>query len=623
MGKQSKLKGRHNQKTTPPLFSWWSDIIDYNDTLLKHTFNSAAGMISLFNQASQTFMDMCSNAMPEFLAIFDPQIVLNTLSYVQIQILQESDKKPTHFLTLYQEHIQQFQKLLSNTYKEVQGKKPAQAVVAPHPRDKRFQDPAWDKNPYFNFIKQSYLLQAKFLSDIIHSLENLPPDVSQKIDFYMNFFVDAMAPTNFIMTNPSVLREVILSKGESLRQGLLNFTRDVTNGKTLGRTNTLPSFQLGKNIAATPGKVVFQNDLFQLIQYMPTTQSVSEIPLLIIPPWINKYYVFDLTEENSFVRWALDAGLTVFIISWINPDKRYAKKSFEDYLFEGVNEAINHVCKLLKVPQVNTLGYCAGGMALISLMGYLAQKKLDRIKSSTVIATPVNTKEATGILAYTCEQQLKKLETYMTKKGYLPGKAMEISFNMLRANDMIWSAYVKNYLLGQEPVSFDILHWNGDSTRMPARMHTEYLRHFFIENRLMKQGKAGLRVAGTPIDLARVKTPVFVFGTVDDHIAPWKSVFPLAHLTSGPTQFILGKSGHVAGVFNHPSRQKYGYWMNNSLSKDPNQWLAKAKEMKGSWWSEWHEWLKPYCGESVKPRVPEQKEIIENAPGRYARMMDE
>lgn len=613
MRKQPKLKDRQQPNASRSLFSW---CLDYNNVLFKGMLDSATSLSPLMEKTSQTLFDAFS---PGSLAIFDPQIVFDTIADAQSHFITQVKNEPALICDIYEDYTRQLCQLTENMYQRFEGQ-PAEVVIAPNPRDKRFRDLAWEQNPYFDFIKQVYLLQAKFLSDIVQSLKGLSPETHQKIGFYAQHFIDAMSPTNFVMTNPSVLRETILTQGENLRRGILNLMRDLS---AEGKSKASSVFQLGKNIATTPGKVVFQNDFFQLIQYLPTTDSVNEIPLLIIPPWINKYYIFDLTEENSFVRWALNAGLTVFIVSWINPDERHAQKSFEHYVLDGVGEAVRRVCDIAEVSEINTIGYCAGGVALVSLMGYLAGKKHSPIKSSTVIATPIDMHQAGGVLVYTCEQQLKKLEAYMYKKGYLPGKSMEMSFNMLRANDMIWSTYVTNYLLGKESSAFDILHWNSDSTRMPARMHSEYLRNFFLENRLMKRGRKALRIGNERLDISRIETPIFVFGTAEDHIAPWQSVFPLVHLTSGPTKFILGGSGHVAGVINHPSRQKYGYWMSDSTSRDPHQWFQKAEKKTGSWWPEWYQWLEPYCGGTVKARIPKTKGVIEDAPGSYALTMSE
>jgi polyhydroxyalkanoate synthase len=554
--------------------------------------------------------------------IFDPDIVRDVFSKACAHLTMQLEEKPQRFLEIQDTYRRKLQDLFDNTQQRLQGL-PVQPVVTPHAQDKRFRDAAWEEEPYFDFLKQSYLLQAELLQNTARSLDGLDTKTHHKINFYTRCFVDAMAPTNFPSTNPLVLRETLETQGENLQQGFANFVRDFCEGDGQIRMTDASAFQIGKNLATTPGKVVFQNDIFQLIQYLPTTAEVAAVPLLIVPPWINKYYIFDLREENSFIRWALDSGLTVFMVSWVNPDKQHADKTLSDYILEGVYAAALCVCEITGAKQINALGYCAGGIALTCLVAYLTQKDRNLIKSATVIASPIDTRESGELLVYICEQQLKKLDEHMYKKGYLSGKAMAMSFNMLRANDLIWSFYINNYLLGRQPLPFDMLYWNNDSTRMPARMHSEYLRQIFLENRLIKKGKRGIRIKKEYLDLSKITVPLFLFGTTDDHIVPWRSVYPLARLVSGPVQFVLGGSGHVAGVFNSPNREKYGYWTNAALPKNPQHWLQDAEQKDGSWWPQWRHWLTAYCGDIVKPLSPEKKRILEDAPGSYAHVMGE
>jgi len=601
--KQSK-PGRQNNKKKPISTSseslWWVSALEQTQHIMEQ-FNDSLSKVS--------------SSRP--LTIFDPEIMGNAFSKAYTRLATQLEEQPQQFLGLQQSYSSKLKKLFDTTHQRLQGLA-VQAVVTPAAHDKRFQDNAWQEEPFFDFLKQSYLLQAELLQKTVHSLDGLDPKTHRKLNFYTRCFVEAMSPTNFPSTNPQVLRETLETQGENLKQGFANFMRDFCEGDGQVRMTDTSAFQVGKDLATTPGKVVFQNDLFQLIQYLPTTPKVSAVPLLIVPPWINKYYIFDLHEENSFIRWALDSGLTVFMISWVNPDKQHATKALGDYILDGVYEAARNVVELTGVEQINALGYCAGGIALTCLISYLTQKDINFIKSATIIASPIDTRQSGDLLVYICEQQLKKLDEHMYKKGYLAGQAMAMSFNMLRANDLIWSFYINNYLLGRQPLPFDLLYWNSDTTRIPARMHSEYLRQVFLENRLMKKGKKGIRLKEEHLDLSKITIPFFLFGAAEDHIAPWQSVYPLARFVAGPVQFVLGGSGHVAGVFNPPHRKKYGYWTNTTLSKNPQHWLKNAHYKAGSWWPVWRHWLTTHSGDIIEALKPEEKRILEDAPGSYA-----
>lgn len=606
--KQSKPGRQNNKKRQIPASSedvWWVGALEQTNHIMQQ-FNDSLLKVS--------------SSRP--LTIFDPDIVRETFSKACTRLATQLEERPHQFVEMQHAYKSRLKKLLDSTQQRLQGL-PVQPIVTPAAHDKRFQDVAWQEEPFFDFLKQSYLLQAELLQKTVRSLDGLDPKTHRKVNFYTRYFVDAMSPTNFPSTNPQVLRETFETQGENLRQGFANFMRDFCEGDGQVCMTDTSAFQVGKNLATTPGKVVFQNDIFQLIQYLPTTDRVAEVPLLIVPPWINKYYIFDLQEENSFIRWALDSGLMVFMISWVNPDKQHAEKTLTNYILDGVYEAARKVAELTGKQQINALGYCAGGIALTCLITYLTQKNINLIKSATIIASPIDTRQSGDILVYICEQQLKKLDEHMSKKGYLAGKAMAMSFNMLRANDLIWSFYINNYLLGRQPLPFDMLYWNNDTTRISARMHSEYLRQVFLENRLMKKGKKGVQLKEDQLDLSKVTVPIFLFGAIEDYIAPWQSVYPLASLVSGPVQFVLGGSGHVAGVFNHPQRQKYGYWTNTTLSKNPQQWLKNASYSSGSWWPVWRRWLTAHCGDIMEALKPEEKRIIEDAPGSYAHIKGE
>jgi polyhydroxyalkanoate synthase len=501
----------------------------------------------------------------------------------------------------------------------------ASPLITPAPEDRRFKDSAWEENAVFDFIKQSYLLTARWLQSTVRDVDGMDDKTTKKVDFYTRQFVDAMAPSNFMVTNPEVIRATMESGGENLVKGLENLLKDLERGK--GRLHIkmtdMEAFEIGCNIAVTPGKVVFQTPLMQLIQYAPTTSSVMKRPLLIIPPWINKYYILDLRERNSFVKWAVDQGITVFVVSWVNPDETLAKKSFEDYMMEGTLAAMDAVEKATGEKTLNVIGYCLGGTLLAATMSYLAAKGRDkRVVSTTYFTTMVDFAESGELGVFIDEEQLASLEQRMSEKGYLEGSAMATTFNMLRANDLIWSFVVNNYLLGKEPFPFDLLFWNADSTRMPAAMHSFYLRQMYQENKLVEPG--GVVLDGVPIDLRRISTPTFILSTREDHIAPWKSTYAATQLYQGPMTFCLAASGHIAGVVNPPAQQKYGYWIGGRKHppKTPDEWLAQAEHKPGSWWSEWKAWLDGFSGGQTPQRKPGDGKLkpIEDAPGSYVKV---
>ncbi len=501
----------------------------------------------------------------------------------------------------------------------------ASPVIEPAPEDRRFKDTAWDDNAVFDYIKQSYLLTARWLQSTVRSVEGLDDKTSKKVDFYTRQFVDAMAPSNFVMTNPEVIRATMETGGENLVKGLQNLLSDLERGK--GKLHIkmtdFEAFEIGRNIAVTPGKVVFQTPLMQLIQYQPTTATAMKRPLLIIPPWINKFYILDLREKNSFVKWAVDQGISVFVVSWVNPDEKLAQMTFEDYMHQGPLAAMEAVRKATGEKSLNVIGYCLGGTLLAATMAYLTAKGQDKqVASTTYFTTMVDFAEAGELGVFIDEEQLASLEQRMSEKGYLEGSAMATTFNMLRANDLIWSFVVNNYLLGKEPFPFDLLYWNADSTRMPAAMHSFYLRQMYQENKLARPG--GITLDGVPIDLRRVRTPTFILSTREDHIAPWRSTYAATQLYKGPVRFCLAASGHIAGVVNPPAAQKYGYWVSDAkkLPPSPEEWLATATQKHGSWWTEWKSWLDQFADGQVPARVPGKGKLkaIEDAPGSYVKV---
>ncbi|MGA2127948.1 MAG: class I poly(R)-hydroxyalkanoic acid synthase [Xanthobacteraceae bacterium] len=487
--------------------------------------------------------------------------------------------------------------------------------------DRRFKDQAWADGAIFEFIKQTYLISADAILSSIRSVKGLDRGTAHKVDFYARQFVDAMAPSNFISTNPEVLRATVETGGENLLRGLSNLLEDMTRGKgrlAISMTD-MAAFRLGDNIAATPGKVVGRNDLMELIQYEPTTPEVRKRPLLIIPPWINKFYILDLGPQKSFVKWAVAQGHTVFVISWVNPDARLADKTFEDYMREGPLAALTLIEQATGERDVNAVGYCLGGTLLSSTLAWLAAKDDDRIRSATYLVTLVDFTDAGDMAVFIDEQQLASLEKRMDARGYLEADDMAASFNMLRANDLIWSFVVNNYLLGKEPVPFDLLYWNADATRMPAAMHSFYLRNMYHENRLVVPG--GISLAGAPIDLRLIETPTFILSSMEDHIAPWRSTYAATQIYSGPVEFALAASGHIAGVVSPPG-SKYGHWRNDRVPEQPQAWFDQATAHESSWWPGWDRWISAFAGGSAAPRIPGSGALtaLGDAPGSYVRV---
>jgi len=489
------------------------------------------------------------------------------------------------------------------------------------PKDKRFKHPEWSENAVFNFVKDSYLVVAESILSAIRDVKGMDEASARKVDFYTRQFVDALSPSNFVATNPEVLTATLASGGQNLLRGLENLLADLErgNGRLAITMTDLKAFRLGENIATTPGKIVYQNELMQLIQYTPSTREVRRRPLLIVPPWINKFYVLDLQPKNSFIKWAVDQGHTVFAISWVNPDEKLAAKGFENYMLEGPLAALDAIESATGERSVNAIGYCLGGTLLASTAAYSAAKGDDRITSATYFATLVDFTEVGDMAVFIDEEQLASLERRMRERGYLEAQDMATAFNMLRANDLIWSFVVSNYLLGKEHIPVDLLFWNSDSTRMPAAMHSFYLRKMYQQNLLAKPG--GITLADTPIDLSKVRTPTFILATREDHIAPWKSTYAATRLYSGPIKFVLSDAGHMAGVISPPGT-KYGHWANDKLPSSPDEWFGGATPNQGSWWPLWDQWVTQLEGGRVPARQPGSGElpIIENAPGSYVRV---
>jgi polyhydroxyalkanoate synthase subunit PhaC len=513
--------------------------------------------------------------------------------------------------------------LWANAVKRMAGE-PVEPVAAPDPRDRRFADPEWSSNQFFDFLKQAYLLTVQWANRLVHDAQGLDPHTVQKAEFYVRQIANAIAPSNFVLTNPELLRETMSSKGENLVRGMHMLAEDIQAGKgdLKIRQSASDMFAVGRNLALTPGKVIFENELMQLVQYAPSTATVLKRPLLIVPPWINKFYILDLAPEKSFIKWCVDQGLTVFVVSWVNPDARLAEKTFEDYMREGPLAALDVIAKATGERQVNAVGYCVGGTLLSVALAYMASTGDDRIASATLFAAQVDFAHAGDLKVFVDEEQIAAREREMGARGYLEGRKMATAFNLLRSNDLIWPYVINNYLKGKEPAPFDLLYWNSDATRMPAANHSFYLRNCYLENRL---SKGEMVIGGKRLNLKAVTVPIYNLATREDHIAPAKSVLLGSKFFGGPVRFVLAGSGHIAGVINPPDKMKYQYWTGpRPKSANLDRWLGTAKEHAGSWWPDWFDWIKAQEPTELPAREPGGGVLtpIEDAPGSYVRMRD-
>ncbi|MED5550423.1 MAG: class I poly(R)-hydroxyalkanoic acid synthase [Pseudomonadota bacterium] len=492
-------------------------------------------------------------------------------------------------------------------------------VIEPEQGDKRWKSEDWSANPVFDAIKQSYLLNQHFLMGLVRNVDGVDERTRRKVEFLTRQMTDALSPTNFALTNPDVIRETMASRGENLTRGLQNLMSDLEagHGRLALRQTDTAGFQVGKDLATTPGQVIFQNDVMELIQYTPATETVKQRPLLIAPPWINKFYIMDLREKNSMIRWLTEQGFTVFLISWVNPGPELKDKTFADYMHEGLFAALHAIEAATGETSVNAVGYCVGGTLLACALAWLeAEGQADRVASATFFAAQTDFEQAGDLLLFIDEYWLKEIERIMDAQGgVLDGRSMADTFNLLRSNDLIWSFVVNNYLLGRQPQAFDLLYWNSDQTRMPKALHLWYLDNLYRNNRL---SRGELNLDGHRLDLGAVKTPVYMQASREDHIAPYPSVYRGAKRFGGPVRFLLAGSGHIAGVINHPAAGKYQHWTNDKLPNTVEAWVKGAKEHPGSWWADWRDWLYERSGEDVPARTPGDGKLkpICPAPGR-------
>ncbi|WP_417481713.1 class I poly(R)-hydroxyalkanoic acid synthase [Maricaulis sp.] len=495
---------------------------------------------------------------------------------------------------------------------------PVEPAIEPEAGDKRWRSEDWTKNPVFDAIKQSYLMNQHFMMGLVQGVEGVDERTKRKVEFLTKQMTDALSPTNFALTNPDVLRETMRTHGANLTQGLENLVEDLEagDGRLALRQTDTDGFRVGVDLATTPGKVVFQNEIIELIQYAPTTETVKARPLLIAPPWINKFYILDLREKNSMIRWLTKQGFTVFLISWVNPGKALKDKTFEDYMHQGLLAAIDAIEDATGETSVNAVGYCVGGTLLASTLAWLeATGKPERIASATFFAAQTDFELAGELLLFVDDVWIEEIERLMDAQGgVLDGRTMADTFNLLRSNDLVWSFVVNNYLLGRQPQAFDLLFWNADQTRMPKALHLWYLKNMYRDNKL---AKGELDFDGVKLALGDVKTPVYMQASRDDHIAPYPSVYRGAKLFGGPVRYMMAGSGHIAGVINHPDAHKYQYWTNETLPDTVEDWLDGATETPGSWWLDWRDWLYERSGEDVPARTPGagKLKVIRDAPG--------
>jgi polyhydroxyalkanoate synthase subunit PhaC len=530
-------------------------------------------------------------------------------------------KDPQRALDLQLSLGRSYLDLWAGAVKRMAGEHP-EPVAQPGPKDKRFTDPEWSSNQFFDFLKQAYLLTVTWANHLVNDAEGLDPVTLQKADFYVRQIVNAIAPSNFVLTNPELLRETLASNAENLARGMHMLAEDIVagGGDLRIRQTNIDSFEVGRDLAITPGKVIFQNDLIQLIQYAPTTETVLRRPILIVPPWINKFYVLDLTPDRSFIKWCVDRGLTVFCISWVNPGAQFGSKSFQDYMLEGPLAALEVIEHATGETKVHAIGYCVGGTLLAATLAYMAADRDRRVVSATFFASQVDFTYSGDLKVFADEEQIAALERQMAERGYLDSSKMTNSFNLLRSNDLIWPYVINNYFKGKEPLPFDLLYWNADATRMPAANHSFYLRNCYLENKL---ARGEMVIGGEKLDLKSIKMPVYNLAAREDHIAPAKSVLLGSKSFGGPVKFVLSGSGHIAGVVNPPDRHKYQYWTGaKPTSANLDRWLAKAVEHPGSWWPDWFAWLTAHDASQVPARVPGggQIEPIEDAPGSYVKV---
>ena len=543
--------------------------------------------------------------------------IIDHFTTLSNQLMQGSSSPPTNLLSSHLSLMLKQLELGENLVKRLAGTETS-PVIHPCKTDHRFSDSEWETNLLFDFIKQSYLLNSQAVMSLTDGID-LDPQNKALLDYCLRQVSSALSPSNFAFVNPEVLRKIEETNGENIYKGIKQFLEDQANSSQYLNICMSDSekFKLGENIATTKGKIVYENELIQLIQYEATTDSAFSTPLLMIPSWINKYYILDLSPANSFVQWAVNHGITVFMISWVNPDQNHRHLGFEDYLQLGILKSVDTIQEITGEKQVNAAGYCLGGILLATAMAYLSHHKKNSIKTATYLAASLDYTDPGDISIFCTEKIVKSLEEMMEKEGYLDGRLLSVTFNLLRENELYWNFYIQNYLKGERPKAFDVLHWNTDNTNVPVKAHSFVLRDLHLDNALIKKGS--IKLLDTPIDLKKVQNPTYILATDKDHIAKWESAYSATQLHSGDKRFVLAGSGHVAGVINPPINNKYYYLTNENLPKSPKTWLKSAHKHAGSWWNDWLEWIKPQSGNAKETKPIQSKYVLESAPGRYVR----
>lgn len=569
-----------------------------------------------FNQISQEVVKrLLNHQIPANLNPFCPQSSVAQAFSSPLKIDARS------FLRQQFEFLEKQQRLWQNASRALMGEMP-EALIQEPAGDKRFADPDWQGNPAFSYLKQAYLLNAEYLQQMADALEFEDTKLGEQVRFYTRQLVNSMAPTNYVFTNPEVCREILKSEGECLARGIDKFMRDLENSPSEAFKITqvdMHAFELGVDLAATPGKVIYRNHLMELLHYTPTTESQYSVPLLIVPPFINKFYILDLDQKKSLVRWLLDQGFNVFMVSWVNPDETYRDVNFDNYIFDGVLAALDVVQKVAEADRVNAAGYCVGGTLLGMAQAYLAARGDSRIASLTLMTTLFDFSDPGEVGNYMNAQMLPIIENSVNTKGYLDGRILALSFSLLRENNLFWSFFIENYLKGRDPMPFDILFWNSDSTNLPGAAYLFYLNKMYIENSLRQPG--GVVIGDTGLDLSQIRIPAYCLAAQTDHIVLWQAAYRSAQLLNGDVRFVLTESGHVAGVVNPVSNGKYGHWVNPEIETTPEQWLDQARLVSGSWWADWQHWLGERSGQLVPSKLLNQdSSLLDNAPGRYVRV---
>ncbi|GGY32135.1 class I poly(R)-hydroxyalkanoic acid synthase [Bacterioplanes sanyensis] len=594
----------------------------------------SVGQKEAVDTAIKDFYDMALRATEQYSSVMEKVIsqqtsaddpaasVMNDFTDAFRELGEAMMSNPQKIVADQMELMKKQQELFQSTLLRFMGKE-AEPVVVPERSDRRFKDEQWQDNPVFDFLKQLYLLQSQAIMKMVHDTDGLSDHARQKVEYFTRQYVNAVSPTNFAALNPEVIRKAMETGGGSLVKGLEQLSEDmeasVKGALNVAMTDT-SAFKVGRNLATTPGKVVYQNDLMQLIQYTPSTEKTFKRPLLIIPPFINKYYILDMRDKNSFVKWLVDQGHTVFMISWVNPGPSLRDKDFTAYMQEGPLAAIDAIEKATGEKEVNAIGYCLGGTLLAATLAYLKKKKQEPIKAATFMATLTDFSQPGEIGVFINETAISALEKQMNALGYYDGRQMAFSFNTLRENDLFWSFFINNYLKGERPAAFDLLYWNTDSTNLPAAMHSFYLRNMYLHNLLIE--KDAIELDGVKLDLRQIKVPTYFISAAQDHIALWQATYTGAKLMGGKNRFVLGGSGHIAGIVNPPEANKYGYWTNEKIADDPEEWFQAATNHEGSWWLDWQQWvLKQGDMDEVPARQPGTGELkaIEDAPGRYVK----